>query len=157
MRVRGVGGGGWRRRRGHGRWLQISVDLGVLALGLHLRTRTRVRSFMTAASRRCRLSVSVYPYRPIAMAGKVVWCRAELFMLVQVHNTLHLAAAPGARGSRGSQQGVPCRRTLATTLVGGKAAHACRLNDCVEHHVERADMRCRVHADVRMLTMSLDN
>ena len=115
---------------------QTGVDLAVLAalaLGLHLRTRTRVRSIMTAASRRRRLSglslfASVYPHRPMAQAGKLPRCRAERFMKVQVHDTVHLAAAPGARGA---QYGGCCRRTLATTPVGGDAAHACRLNNCV--------------------------
>jgi hypothetical protein len=56
---------------------------------------------MTATSRRRRLSglslfASVYPHRPIAQAGKLPRCRAERFMKVQVHDTVHLAAAPGA-------------------------------------------------------------
>jgi hypothetical protein len=93
-------------------------------------------------------TTTVLPWN-LAQAGKVPRCRAERFFQVQVNTSQRrrsLAAAPGARDS---QQGGFCRRTPATTLVGGDAAHACRLNTCVKHHVELAV--------VRMLTMSLDN
>jgi hypothetical protein len=156
---RRVGSGGRRRKHtvgrcsGSSRRLPPSVTRPITPPVLRARQRPRSERRVRIAARFAEIiAPTVYPQHPIRpILGEAPRCRAELFMHVQVHETVHPAFVPGACGFQDSQQGGLHRRTLARSLARlavGEAVRACRRNHCVDQLIILAGGRRRARRNV---------